>query len=265
VLIEDRYPRPIISSLHGLYSAGGLAGASFAGAAASADMPSAAQALGLTGILTPLVFVATRLLLRDETGPANAGGAVLSWPSRALLGLGVLAFLALMAEGAVGDWAAVFLREFRGVGMDRAATGFAGFSLAMAAGRFSGDWARRQWGGSILLRAGGLLAGLGIAIALIMPGLALSVFGFVLFGFGLANMVPLLFGAAGRAEVGGAGPDIAAVATTGYGGLLAGPPLIGLLAELVGLRLALVTIMVGVLAVAVFAGLVRNGRKQRTV
>ena len=85
--------------------------------------------------------------------------------------MGALAFLALMAEGAVGDWTAVFLRECAGAGMDGAATGFAGFSLAMAIGRFSGDWVRRRWGAVSLLRVGGVAAGLGMAIALTAPGL----------------------------------------------------------------------------------------------
>jgi hypothetical protein len=263
VVIEDRYPRPILSSLHGLYSAGGLAGASLAGLAASAGIPASAQAFGLTAILAPLLLAGTRLLLHDEAGWADMRGAVLAWPSRALIGFGALAFLALMAEGAVGDWAAVFLREFRSAGMDGAATGFAGFSLAMAAGRFSGDWVRRQWGAPMLLRAGGLIAGLGMAIALAAPGLALSVLGFILFGLGLANMVPILFGAAGRAGGVTAGLGIAAVATTGYGGLLAGPPLIGMTADFVGLRLAMVTILLDVLAIAAFAGLVRDETNRR--
>jgi MFS family permease len=168
-----------------------------------------------------------------------------------------------MAEGAMGDWAAVFLREYRRAGMDGAATGFAGFSLAMAAGRFAGDWVRRRWGAPILLRAGGLAAAVGMMTALTMPGLALSVLGFTLFGLGLANVIPILFGAAGRAQGMTPGLGIAAVATTGYAGLLAGPPLIGMTAELVGLRLALVASVCAVLAVAVFAGVVGNNTTSR--
>jgi MFS family permease len=188
---------------------------------------------------------------------------VLAWPSRALLGLGALAFLALMAEGAMGDWAAVFLREYRRAGMDAAAIGFAGFSLAMAGGRFAGDWVRRRWGAPILLRAGGLAAAVGITTALTAPGLVPSVLGFTLFGLGLANMIPILFGAAGRVQRTTPGLGIAAVATTGYAGLLAGPPLIGMTAELVGLRLALVAIVCGVLAVAVFAEVVASDTTSR--
>jgi hypothetical protein len=128
----------------------------------------------------------------------------------------------------------------------------------MAAGRFAGDWVRRRWGAPLLLRFGGLAAAIGLTMALIMPGLVPSVLGFTLFGLGLANMIPILFGAAGGARDTTPGVGIAAVATTGYLGLLAGPPLIGMTAELVGLRLALVTIVCGVLAVAVFAGVVHN-------
>jgi len=87
------------------------------------------------------------------------------------------------------------------------------------------------------------------------------VLGFTLFGLGLANMVPVLFGAAGRAQGVTAGLGIAAVATAGYAGLLGGPPLIGLLAEVTALRLALITILVG--AVAVFAGSVRESWCER--
>src|SRR5215472_3821915 len=257
VSTEDRYPQPILSSLHGLYSTGGLAGASVAAWAASVGISASAQAVGVTAIVVPLLLAASRFLLHDREG-ASDRGAVLAWPSRALIGLGALAFLALMAEGAMGDWAAVFLREYRAAGMDGAATGFAGFSLAMAAGRFSGDWARRRWGGWRLLRVGGLAAGLGMAVALTAPGLVLAVFGFALFGLGLANMVPILFAAAGRARGVTTGLGIAAVATAGYAGLLTGPPMIGVMAELVGLLPALVTILFGVLVVAAFAGLVRD-------
>jgi MFS transporter len=257
VLIEDRYPRPILSSLHALYSTGGLAGASLAALAASIDIPASAQALGLTVVLVPLLLAISRLLLHGESC-ARDRSPVFAWPDRALLGLGALAFLALMAEGAMGDWAAVFLREYRDAGMDGAATGFAGFSLAMAAGRFGGDWARRRWGAPILLRAGGLTAAVGMTIALIASGLILPVAGFTLFGLGIANMIPVLFGAAGRTRGTTPGLGIAAVATTGYAGLLAGPPLIGMTAELVGLRLAMTAILCSAVAVTLFAWVVRD-------
>jgi MFS family permease len=208
VEIENRYSRPILSSLHGLYSAGGLAGASLAAVAVSAGISALAHVLGTAGVLGALLLAETRFLMRDEARSVDAG-APLARPSRGLMGLGALAFLALMAEGAVGDWAGVFLHEYKGAGMDGAAMGFAGFSLAMALGRFTGDWVRRKWGATLLLRSGGLLAAFGMALALSAPGLPLSVAGFVFFGLGLANMIPILFGAAGRATGVTAGLGIA--------------------------------------------------------
>jgi hypothetical protein len=252
VEIENRYPRPILSSLHGLYSAGGLVGGGLTALAASAGISAISYVAGTTGVVALLLLWATRSLIKNEIRD-TARGVVLAWPSRSLPGLGALAFLALMAEGAIGDWAAVYLREYERAGMGGAAMGFAGFSLAMAVGRFSGDWLRRRWGGPLLLRAGGLIAGFGMALALSGPGLQLSAAGFVVFGLGLANMVPVLFGAAGRAHGTTAGFGIAAVATCGYVGLLGGPPMIGITAEFIGLRLALVTILVALLSVAIFA------------
>jgi MFS family permease len=263
VLIEDCYRRPILSSLHALYSTGGLAGASLAALAAAVAIPAPAQAFGLALVLVPSLLAISRLLLHSEAQGRGWRGAAWAWPSRPLFGLGALAFLALMAEGAMGDWAAVFLHEYRSAGMDGAATGFAGFSLAMAAGRFAGDWVRRRWGAPMLLRVGGLAAAVGMTTTLTAPGLVLSVLGFTLCGFGVANMIPILFGAAGRAQGLTPGLGIAAVATTGYAGLLAGPPLIGMTADLVGLRLALITIVCGVLAVAVFAGMASNDTASR--
>jgi MFS family permease len=257
LLIEDRYQRPIFSTLHGLFSAGGLVGASLAGLAASVGIAAPFHALGLAGFLTWLLLAATRSLLRDQAGKADAD-TVLALPSGALIGLGALAFLALMAEGAIGDWAAVFLREVRDAGMGSPAIGFAGFSLAMAVGRFGGDWARRHWSPTILLRTSGLVCALGMAMALTAPGLAGSVLGFTFFGLGLANMIPILFAAAGRAKGVTTGLGIAAVATAGYGGFLAGPPVIGFAAELIGLQLALVVILLGVLVIAIFADLARD-------
>ena len=262
VQVEDRYLRPIFSSLHGLYSTGGMAGAGLAALAVWAGFSAAAHVLCVTGLLAPPLFAATRSLLHDEAGRA-AENAVLAWPPRALLGLGALSFLALLAEGAIGDWAGVFLREYHGAGMDSVAAGFAGFSLTMAVGRFSGDWVHRRWAAATLLRAGGLIAGLGLAMALFVPGTMLAVTGFAIFGLGLANMVPILFGAAGRTKDIAAGLGIAAVATPGYGGLLGGPPLIGTIAELIGLRLALVAILLGVLVITASASLIRNTLDRR--
>jgi len=257
-LVEDRYPRPIFSSLHGLYSTGGLAAASIAALAVWGGVPAAVQALGLTVIIAPVLLAASRALLRGEVASADRVG-VLAWPSRALIGLGGAGVPGPDGRGCHG-------RLDRGLfaRMRRSGNGRRCHRLRRLLSRGGDRPFQRRLGASTigavsLLRVGGVAAGLGMAIALTAPGLIPSVLGFTLFGLGLANMVPVLLGAAGRAQDVTAGLGIASVATAGDGGLLGGP-LIGFLAEITDLRVALITILVGVLAVAVFAGSVRENR-----
>ena len=72
----------------------------------------------------------------------------------------------------------------------------------------------------------------------------------MLTGIGVANIVPVIWGAAGRDTRMGAGPAISAVTTIGYCGFLTGPPVIGSLAVAVGLRLAMAVIALAGLIVA---------------
>jgi MFS family permease len=108
----------------------------------------------------------------------------------------------------------------------------------MAGGRFLGDRLLSALGPILLLRLSGLSAAAGLALALLMRTPEVAIAGFILVGFGLSNLVPILFGSAGRHRT-GAGPGIAAVTTIGYSGFLIGPPLIGTLASFFGLPAAL--------------------------
>ena len=151
-----------------------------------------------------------------------------------------------MTEGAVADWSGVFLMQ-AGATAARAAAGFAGFSAAMVLGRVFGDWTVRRLGPAVVLRGGAALAAAGFGLAVAWP--AAGVAGFALVGLGVANMAPLLFSAAGRAGP-AASTGVAAAATLGYAGLLLGPPVVGAVSDVVGLRgaLGLLVLSAGVLA-----------------
>jgi fucose permease len=166
-------------------------------------------------------------------------GTVFARPTGALLGLGALAFCGLLAEGAMGDWSAVYLHDSLGSSSALAAAGFAAFSLAMAAGRFGCDRLVVHFGSGLVLRASSTVAAIGLAVALLIGLPTAGIVGCGLVGLGISNVIPILFSAAGRVRGVQAGTALAAVATTGYFGFLAGPPLIGLAAEVSGLRVAL--------------------------
>src|SRR5215468_2994986 len=151
VLVEKDYGRPIMSSFHALFSLGGLLGAGGASLAMVAGL-NAITHLALVALLglAAIVLAAPHLVPTSRSpGLAQAGFVV---PPAAFLSLGLLAFCALLVEGAIGDWSAVYLRDSLGTSAAIAAMGFAAFSLAMALGRLAGDALARRLGGPRLLR-----------------------------------------------------------------------------------------------------------------
>ena len=248
ILVEGVYRRPVMSSFHALFSLGGLAGAGGASVAMTAGMSAPTHVLVVAGLSLAAIGIERSALLAPEQRAVR--NPILVWPPAALLGLGCLTFCALLAEGAMGDWSAVYLRDALGTTPAFAAMGFAIFSLAMALGRFAGDRLARRLGPARLLQLSGFVAAIGLGASLLRGTASLSLVGFGLVGLGVANLIPVLFSAAGRMPGRASGTAIAAVATTGYFGFLAGPPLIGVAAEAAGLPAALGIVCVACAVVA---------------
>ena len=249
IAVEERVGRAIMSGFHGFFSAGGLAGAAAAGLAMQARIGPVAHLTASVALLLLVTLRAVRSLL--PAVPAAAKTAIFRLPRGALLALGVFALCSLLAEGAMGDWAAVYLRDDLGTGAGYAALGFAGFSLAMAAGRFLGDRVVRRHGGRAVLYVGAGVASTVLTTGLLAGEPWAAVAGFSGVGLGLANAVPILFRAAGKISGIRHELAIAAVSTAGYCGFLAGPPVIGLIAEQLGLAagLGLVALALAIVAV----------------
>jgi MFS family permease len=240
--VERRLGRPILSGLHAAFSFGALGGAAVGGLVAGAEVDVVVHLCAVSALGTALAFAMVPLLL-PPSADAAPGGPRFAMPTRALVIVGVFAICVLLSEGAVGDWAAIYLNEEIGTGEGTAAAGLAAFSLTMGIGRLFGDRLNERLGAVKLARAGGSLAAIGIGTALLADGPAVAVGGFLLAGLGLSALFPLaLRAAAANAE--SPGPGVAAVSAMGYLGFLAGPPTIGGLAELAGLRTALVLLVV---------------------
>jgi predicted MFS family arabinose efflux permease len=251
--IERAWGSAINSSFHAAYSLGGLLGAGSTGLLLACGLGQSSCLTIIAGLAFCLVLGAgcVRRLPEQDQPDATAPGFL--WPSRALLGIGMLCFMAFMIEGAMADWSGLFLITIAGATPAQGAAGFAGFSVAMATGRLLGDQVVRALGGRATLRLGAGLAVLGFTLSL---GAALpraGAIGFALVGLGLSNVVPVLFSAASRARAGTPSIGVAMAATIGYIGLLAGPPLIGFVAEALGLRAALCIPLLGAAAIAAAA------------
>lgn len=237
VAVESLYARPILSSFHAAFSLGALAGAGCGGIAAAAGIEPLPQFAAAAAVIAAIwAWTAGRTLPRETD--AAAGGPVFGGVSAALAALAAIAFAGMLAEGAAGDWSAVYLHDALGAGEGAATAGFVAFSLAMTAGRFAGDPLTGRLGPDRLARVAGVLAAAGLALALAVDDTAAAVAGFALLGTGLSVVVPTVYrAAAGRTASPGAG--IAAVSTVGYGAFLIGPVAIGFLADLTSLRTAL--------------------------
>ncbi|MGH3995679.1 MAG: MFS transporter, partial [Pseudonocardiaceae bacterium] len=228
VAVERTLEERLFSSLHAAFSFGGLAGAGSAAAVAAAGIDPLPHLAVDGAISAALAVVLARGLVRDEGTPE---GPHFARPSRRLAALGVIAFCALMAEGSVFDWSGVYLSDEAGAAAGAAPLGLTAFLLTMGIGRLVGDRVAARIGAGTAVRGGALIAAVGLGLALAFPEPGPAIAGFAVMGVGLSVMFPLALRAAGM-DGEGAGPALAAVSTVGYVGFLAGPPLIGLAAEL---------------------------------
>ncbi|MCJ2073314.1 MFS transporter [Methylobacterium sp. J-030] len=164
--------------------------------------------------------------------------------------LGLLCFVVFLTEGSALDWSAVFLIQQRGLDPAWAALGYAAFSVTMTAGRLAGDRIVARLGRRRVVILGGLLAAAGLALSVVMPAWAATLAGYALVGAGCANIVPILFTAAGRQTAMPAHAAVPAVTTLGYAGVLVGPALIGFVAHALGLPAAFLIVAALLLGVA---------------
>jgi MFS family permease len=250
VVVEKCYGRPIMSSFQALWSVGGLAGGFLTSATLSLGFTPAMNLVGVASLILLLNLLNYFHLMRDAS-PPKEGGKRFRLPGKALLSVAIFTFIALFSEGALQDWAAVYMHQVVAVPVAVAAVGYAGYSTAMALGRFAGDRVVALFGERIIMRLSGALIGFGIMFALLLPSPIFAIVGFVVVGLGISNLVPILFGAAGRDPVLGPGPGIAVVTTLGYFGFLIGPAVIGFMSKFFGLPLALSLVAVFGLITAV--------------
>lgn len=251
IAVEKAMGRPVMSSLHAIYSVGAMAGA-FLGAALLEGFGELTQAVVMALICLVLQLGAARFFLPGSVDK-GLSGSHFAWPTKATIGLGMLCYLALLIEGSILDWGAILLRQSFAVDAGIAALGFALYQAGMALSRFSGDIVRMKVGAARMVFVSALLTAVGTTLALVAPSPALAIGAFVLAGIGVGNIAPVLFAGGGRIEPTAPGRGIAAVTTLGYSGFLSGPPLIGFVAQVTNLTAALFLTVAAALIIAIFA------------
>ncbi|MGC5016814.1 MFS transporter [Streptosporangium sp. DT93] len=277
--VQRLYGRSIVNSLHGLWSVGAVLGGLMGSAAAGLRVPLAIH-LSVSAVLFGAVaLVAYRFLLpgpEDAERPAEArepaadGRAAVppagSGVRRALTGsavrmlaaLGVLAACGALVEDAGASWGAIYLSGDLGTGAATAGLAVVALQTAMTVGRLTGDRVVDRFGQRTVVRAGAVVAAAGMGAALAVPSVPATLAGFALAGLGVATLVPAAMHTADELPGLPDGTGLTVVSWLLRGGFLLSPPLVGLVADLVGLRVGLLSVVLAGLVTAVLAGVLVN-------
>lgn len=235
VIVERASGRPMMSGFHAHYSLGGILGA-----AAMVGLLALGLPVFLAALCASLLLIIALPLAWPHLLPhgGEGGGSIFAIPRGIVILIGLLCFVMFLAEGAMLDWGAVFLSSSDGMKAANAGLGYTVFAIMMTAGRFSGNALVARLGRIRLVMGGACCAGIGFTIATFAPGWPLALIGFAIIGIGCANVAPSLFTTIGQQTRMPESSAVAAASTFAYGGVLAGPALIGFVASLTSLHTA---------------------------
>jgi MFS family permease len=242
VATEKVYNKPIMASFHGLWSLAGFAGAGFGTLMIGMGIVPVNHFTVVVLVVIVGLIVCQPYLL-DDSVPAEIGPAFVL-PDRPLIKLGIIAFCSLICEGAMFDWSVIYFKKVIEAPGAWMGAGYTCFMCTMALGRFVADWFAAKFGLKQTLQLSGLLTASGLLIAVIFPHMYTAIIGFLLVGFGVSSVVPMVYSVAGRSKTMSPGMALAAVSTIGFLGFLVGPPVIGFLAGAFNLRVSFLFIAV---------------------
>lgn len=254
--VERDAPRPLMSGFHAMFSLGGFAGAGGVTLLLSLGVtPLMAALCGSVLTLLALLLAWPRLLTARGGEPVP-----FALPRGLVLLLAILAGIVFLIEGAVLDWGALLMVGQGLVGNAQGGAGYMLFAAAMTVGRLVGDRIVSWAGARHTLVGGSALAAVGITAVIVAPIAVVALVGFVMIGLGVSNLAPVLFSAAGRQKVMSPALAVAAVTTVGYGGVLLGPAVLGLVAHHTSLLFAFAALLALLVAVPVSARTVAPAR-----
>jgi MFS family permease len=261
VEVERRLGRAVMSSMHGFWSLGGFAGAALGGVLID-RFGALPHALATAAAVAATVALAAPQLWDEPPGPRTEGHRERLLPrDLALWLLGAMALFCMVPEGSVMDWGALYLKTDFAATTAESGLAYGVFAAAMAAFRFLGDRLRDRFGAVRTLRWSGIAAACGMAGAALSPALPLTLAALALCGMGVANMVPILFSAAGNHPGLPAGTAVGIVTMVGYAGILVAPFSIGWAAHGFGFRATFLTLALLLLVVVALAARARAAER----
>lgn len=260
VHVEAKYGKNIMASFHGLWSTAGFVAAGVGTYMIGRGIVPLTHFIITTTVIAAGVAASFQYLVTEEKAPATKTPFFVK-PDKALLQLGILAFCCMICEGAMFDWSGIYFQKVVGAEPSWVGAGYTAFMCAMATGRFVADWIANRLSFSKTIFGSGLLIAIGLSVAVVFPTVLLSVIGFLLVGFGVSSVIPLIYSEAGKSKTISASMALTAVSSVGFFGFLIGPPLIGIIAGAFSLRISFM--FVGLIGLLI-AGMIRFARPTRT-
>ena len=232
--VENMYKKSIMAAFHGAWSLAGFGGAAIGTVMVSAAIDPRYHFIAVACLCVIIILVGQQFTLRGKMNSGDTPLFVL--PDKALLKLGLIGFCGMASEGAMFDWSGVYFQKVVEAPASMTTLGYAAFMSTMAGGRFIGDSLANRLGRKKMLQLSGVMISAGLIISVVFPFIIPVTIGFLLVGFGVSSVVPLVYSAAGKSHTLSPGMALAAVSTISFFGFLVGPPLIGFIAEAASLR-----------------------------
>lgn len=262
LVVQKSFGRVIMASFHGVWSLAGFCGAAIGALVLTLGLEVIPHFLLITSI-TLVVLAICYQYLTHEKDERSDKKLVFKKPDRHLMMLGSIAFCGLICEGCMFDWSGVYFKQVIEAEEGLIAAGYMAFLGMMALGRFISDYFTNRYGTSSILMSSGCLIFLGLLIAVIFPNLYTGILGFLLVGAGTSSVIPVTYNEVGKSKTFSPGIALAMVGTIGYFGFLLGPPLIGIIAELLSLRASFA--LVAVVGLTISAIVLFDRRKAQSI
>lgn len=238
--VESLYGRSIMASFHGIWSFAGFAGGAIGSVMVSESIAPQWHFVVICSCSLVMVFLFRRFILRKDASHPNQ--PFFARPDGMLLKLGMIAFSCMVCEGSMFDWSGVYFQKVVEAPVALTTLGYTAFMATMAGGRFVGDKIVTRFGKQKVLQASGMVIAAGLLTAVVFPTIIAATAGFLLVGFGVSSVIPLVYSAAGKSKTLSPGAALTAVSSIGFLGFLLGPPIIGFIAQASSLRWSLTLI-----------------------
>jgi MFS family permease len=233
--VQALYNRSIMATFHGIWSMAGFAGATVGYFMVYYNIGTAYHLLGVSILLIIFSFWFISGTIYQEPVP-QPKKKLFTLPEKSLINFALICFASMACENTMYDWSGIYFEKVIHVSKQSATGGFVVYMIAMTLGRFVGDAAVNRFGIKNLLRISGILIFCGLLLSVLFPFPLTAGFGFVLVGFGVSCIVPMVFQMAGRSSTMNSGAALASISSIGYLGFLIVPPFIGFIAQAAGLQ-----------------------------